>query len=210
MRAVDVALTLTTPATNALALSQTPGGAGALTLNGTLTSGGALSLATAHQLNVTSAANISAVTFTFTGTDADGFAQTEVVTGPNIATVSTTKYYKTISSVTVSGAPGAALTAGVADRAISATIPMAGRYQNDSVVGVQIDVSGTVSVTVQQTMQAIAFDAAPFLKSWKDHDTLVAVTADITHNYIIPISAMRFITNSYTTGATVMLSYVQN
>ncbi|MDA8260572.1 MAG: hypothetical protein M0Z99_33895 [Betaproteobacteria bacterium] len=54
------------------------------------------------------ATNHSAKTFTVTGTDADGAPQSEGIAGPNgVATVSTTKYFKTVTSVTVSSTTNA-------------------------------------------------------------------------------------------------------
>lgn len=208
MKATDVALTLTTPAANNIGLSQTPGAAGNLTLDGALISGGVLTLTTAHAISITSAANLSGRTFTVTGTDADGNAQVEVVTGPNATTVYSADYWKTISSIAVDAATGAALTVGVADRALSATIQMAHRYFISPVVGLQLDASGTISATVQHTMQELGATAA-FSKSWIDHDTLAAVTADATSNYAVPVSGIRLKVNSYTAGATLKLSYVQ-
>jgi hypothetical protein len=94
-----------------ICLNQSPSGSGsiALTLNGVLTSGGSVSLPSAREISITDggvgAADHSGRTFTITGTDQDGIAQTEVVTGPAINLISySTKLFKTISEVRISAA----------------------------------------------------------------------------------------------------------
>lgn len=54
------------------------------------------------------ATNHSAKTFTIVGTDHDGYAISEGIAGPNgVATVSSTLYFKTVTSVTPSASTGA-------------------------------------------------------------------------------------------------------
>ncbi len=55
-------------------------------------------------ITISSAGAFSGRTFTLTGTDKDGLAQTETMAGPANGTVTSTKYYQTISSVAVDGA----------------------------------------------------------------------------------------------------------
>lgn len=95
-----------------VALAQKPTGAGALVLNGYLISGGTLTLATADKLTFTSTGNISSRTFTITGTSSSGAAQSEARTGPNNSTVTTTKTWKTVTSITISGSAAANVTVG--------------------------------------------------------------------------------------------------
>lgn len=77
---------------------QSPTGAENLTLTAT-------PIAVPRKLTLTSLADCSGVTFDFTGADQDGNAQTELsVTGPNIGTVATTKYWTSITIVAASGA----------------------------------------------------------------------------------------------------------
>ena len=64
-------------------------------LNGTLASGGTVTLDVATQVTFTSASDYSLHGLTITGTDQDGAAQTELITGPNNTTVYSTKFYKT-------------------------------------------------------------------------------------------------------------------
>ena len=50
-------------------------------------------------VNISSTSNNASVTFTITGTDASGNAQTETITGVNNNTVEGTKYFKTITQI---------------------------------------------------------------------------------------------------------------
>jgi len=56
------------------------------------------------QITVTSASNLSARTFTITGTDNDGASITEDITGPNANTVYSTKLFKTVTLITCDAA----------------------------------------------------------------------------------------------------------
>ena len=103
---------------NGICLSQTPGDAGALTLNGSLATG---SPAVANLYNnqpvyITSAANDSGVTFTVSGVgySANGgpFSVVDTITGANASTVSTSKSFWSVTSITASGATAGAITVG--------------------------------------------------------------------------------------------------
>ena len=64
---------------NNIALSQTPGGAGALTLNGSLVVGGVAILDVPRQVRITTTADETAKTFTIKGTDWAGSPISEVM-----------------------------------------------------------------------------------------------------------------------------------
>ena len=105
--------TLTATDADGIAASQTPSGAGSLTLDGVLISGGALSLSVPQPVTITSAGNISASTFTVTGTDWKGDALVESIAGPNAGTSTTTGHFYTVTDVSIGGAAAAALTVGI-------------------------------------------------------------------------------------------------
>lgn len=73
------------------------------TLTGSLQSGNNVSLTVASRVQLTSTANQSGISFIITGTDADGNAQTETITGPNAATVVGDKLFKTITQYQTTG-----------------------------------------------------------------------------------------------------------
>lgn len=91
-------------------------GAGDLVLDGAGVSGGsyAAGFDGGRKITLYSAGNLSARTFTVTGTDKDGAAQTENLTGPNNSTVTGTKYFQTVTQIAVNGAVGSDVEAGFA------------------------------------------------------------------------------------------------
>src|SRR3569623_1393634 len=79
----------------------------------------------AHLVSLTSTANLSAISMTQTGTDAEGRAQTEEVTGPNNTTVYGTKYFATLTSVSASATLGAnTMNVGFKDESVSPALPV--------------------------------------------------------------------------------------
>jgi VCBS repeat-containing protein len=83
--------------------SQSAGAAGNLTINGAKASGGVATFSAARLITVASTGNLATLTFTITGTDINGSALVEVVTGVNNNTVTTVGYFKTITQVAISG-----------------------------------------------------------------------------------------------------------
>lgn len=97
--------------------SQTPGGSGNLTINGALADSGSVNFTTAasqqpRKVTFFGTGNESGKNFTITGTDYLGQAQTEVVAGPNNSTVSSTKFFNTITQIAVSAGTAAAIEVG--------------------------------------------------------------------------------------------------
>jgi hypothetical protein len=135
---------------NAICLSQTPN-AGNLTLNGALVSGGVATLDNPRRVLITTAGNESAKTFTITGTNYNGLGQSETLTGPNVGTVQSVLDYKTITSVSISANAAGAVTVGTSDVASSPWV----RFDDyaPSLVSIQCTVSGSVTYSVQQTLQ---------------------------------------------------------
>lgn len=93
--------------TYTLAALDADGFANDLTGAGPFTTFGAPADGTAHQTTLASAANLSAITMTVVGTDANNNVQTEAIAGPAANTVNLTKYFKTITSITPSATLGA-------------------------------------------------------------------------------------------------------
>lgn len=60
-----------------------------------------------HPVTINSAANLAAITFTVTGTDAEGRTISEAITGPNATTVTSSKYFATLTSIAASATVGA-------------------------------------------------------------------------------------------------------
>ena len=100
---------------NGLSTAATISGASALTLNGALIADSVYTTGAniGQIITILSAADDTGVTFTTVGTDANGDALTEVITGVNAATASSTGYFQTVTSITTDGATTGNVSAGV-------------------------------------------------------------------------------------------------
>jgi VCBS repeat-containing protein len=123
--------------------SQTPSGAGNLTINGAKASGGVATFNSARQVTITSAGNDLARTFTITGTDINGFTITEAVTGASASAATSTKHFKTVTQIAVDDATAGAVTAGMNTSAIA--VVFAGRSRLKGAFIVNSSTAGTVS-----------------------------------------------------------------
>ena len=110
----------------------------ALTIGGALASGGAVALSHGRVVTILSAGNDAAKSFTVTGTDVNGDAQTESITGANAGTATGTKFFKTISGISAVGNPAGNVSAGI--NAAVADVIFAGRSR---LQGVNLVCSGT-------------------------------------------------------------------
>ena len=100
---------------NGISTTASISGAAALTINGTLASGGSYTSGDniGQPITITSAGDDTGITFTIVGTDAVGDAQTEVVTGADTDVATSSGYFNTVASITTSASTDAAVTAGV-------------------------------------------------------------------------------------------------
>ena len=97
----------------------------ALTIGGALADGGSVTLSHGRVVTILSAGNDAAKSFTVTGTDVNGDAQTESITGANAGTATGSNYFKTVASITAVGNPAGNVSAGV--NASAADVVFAGR-----------------------------------------------------------------------------------
>lgn len=151
----------------------------------------------------------SGKTLTITGQDADGNAQTETITGPgNAATVSSTKYYSVVTSVTVSATIGAdTFSIGYTAVSVSKTVVL-DLDLNPFNVGLGVIITGTLSATVQHCFEDV-FSAFPSTRTWFPHASIAAVTSNTDGNYAFPCRATRLLLNSLTATATVKYVIIQ-
>lgn len=161
----------------------------------------------AHQVTLTAPvqATLAGITFTIVGTDADGLPQTETgLVGPaSAATVTSTKYFKTVATIQPSATMGALTVAvGMAAPSYSATIPIERyiRFASD----LTITVTGTVNVTIQDSI-ADMFSGAPSTLPWTSITALTSKTAQTDGTTRGTASGVRILTNSVTNGATCTL-----
>jgi len=192
-----------------VAATLSAGGAQDLTLGGALTSGGVYTAADgdilpARQIFIDSVGNDSGITFAVTGTDADGKAQTETITGPNATSVESSKYWKTVTQITASGDTAADVSVGTVDELASKTIPLSNLAPTALVTG---NVTGTINFSIQVTNQTVQDGTAQEDMFWiatQDTD-LVSASADVIGSLDRGITGMRVVVNSHGSGGEVQV-----
>lgn len=183
---------------NNIATSQTPS-AGALTLNGSLVTGGVAILDTPRQVLLTFAANETGHNFVVSGTDWANSLVSETVAGTTAGTVPSVLSYKTVTSIVISANATGAITVGTNAIASSPWIRLDGWAS--PTISKQLTVNGTVNYTVQQTMDdpnAAVNPVSPSAVNWINDPDLnfVAQTANAQGYWsFIPIWA-RVLLNS--------------
>jgi VCBS repeat-containing protein len=165
-----VPLTLQTAGVAAL---QTLGAAGNMTLaagTGVTTSVDATGttryvLDTPRCVTLTSAGNISAVTFTITGYDLYGQPMTQTLAGPNANTVATTKAFKSVIRIAASAAVATNTSAGFNDK-----------------LGIPVRVTDVGYITSVKWAGTLAADAGTFVAA-DTTDPATASTTDVRGCY---------------------------
>ena len=162
----------------------------------------------AHFFTLTSGANLSGITMTLVGLDADGQAQTEAIAGPNANTVTSLKYFSRINTITFGSTLGAStMGVGISPVSISPTLPV--NYMQQAFSSTQmVAVTGTIDYTVQYTEGAI-YDTQPSTLTWFNHATLVTDTTSQDGAITSPFRALRLRVNSLTATATISLTSIQ-
>ena len=198
--------------TNGICASQTTSAAANLTLNGALCAtvngnsiyapalGSVLATtadgAWARKIGITSSGNDSGITFTVTGTDVDGKALSETITGPNAGTVYTTNStaanFKSVTKIATSGATTGNITVGTAAVAGDVYCRALG------IIPYQSTITG-IKVWVAEAFNAGTADPMEIGKS-DDQDYL----ADIA------TAVMRAVTTTGNTGGAVTVDATQN
>lgn len=157
----------------------------------------------AHQLNLTSTANLSGINITIVGTDADGKPITETRAGPNNNTVETTSYFQTVTSIAAASTLGAnTMDVGWVDEFVGPSVPLDWRRNVPS--HFFLDVTGTISLDVDFLVQdpdglvnQEAGKWVPVSSSLDDETADSSAFVDIGAGY----TAFRIRANSYTDTA---------
>lgn len=164
----------------------------------------------AHRVSIRNddAVDHSGKTVTLVGTDPDGKALTEVVTGPGVsATVESTGYFLTLTSATPSATIGAnTFDIGWVDEFATNTYPY---NWHGGLSGIHFDVTGTIDYTFQYTYSDIQRDTT-FVWNNSNDANLVGATTDQTSNITYPALGLRTIVNSYNSGAILTWVLAQN
>jgi len=151
MRPVTVSVgPLTASTSNNIALAQSLSAAGALTLNGSLASGGVARIANPQRIGITSVGNDSARTWTVTGTNWSGAAISETFAGATAGnTVNSVLSYASVSSISLDGATAGNVTVGTTGLGSSPWV----RFDNwaHPTLAIQCVVTGTANYTFESS-----------------------------------------------------------
>jgi hypothetical protein len=123
-----------------------------LTLNGAFVTAGVAQLDVQRQVELESAANLSAINYTIVGTDEQGRPITETIVGPNVGVSATALDFFTVESITPDGTDAGLMEGGTNGIGGSIPIPVDKNVTPTS-IGLGIVITGTVDVTVQHTFE---------------------------------------------------------
>lgn len=194
---------LASPSANNIATSQTPGGAGNLTLNGSTVVNGVAVLDTARRVLFTPAGaeGTNSTIWTVTGTDWNNNTVSEMVAGVNNPSTVFTKYdYKTVTQIAVNKSQAGAVTVGTNGVASSAPI-MLDNFA-PAPTSIQVTAHGTVNFTVQQTLDDL--NVVGYVNAtWLNHPdaTLVGASSSVQGNYAYIPQFVQLVLNSESAGA---------
>ena len=183
------------------------GGAQAFVLDGALIVGGVLpAQELGYIVGYDSNGDDTGITFTTVGTDPDGNATSEVVTGGSSVIAVGTVFFRTISSITASGDTASTITIGTVATTLVAQSPtyVLDIYQPHTSIAVNI--SGTIDYSILKTFQrATQGDTLNFQAGG-----LADQTADGNTSYTSPTGGVRFQLNDYSAGATASVTFAQS
>jgi len=128
---IPVTITADTVALDAdgISVAASVGNNAALVIGGALADSGSVTLSHGRLVTILSAGDDSSKSFTVVGTDVNGDSQTESVTGANAGTATSSKYFKTIASITAVGNPAGNVSAGINASAADAIFTMRSRLK---------------------------------------------------------------------------------
>ena len=153
-----------------------------------------------------SVTNHSAKTATLVGTDGQDKALTEVLNLPgSSATVTSVNYFKTLTSITPSATIGVdTMDIGWAQTIQSYIYPI--DWRSPWACNIQVDVTGTINFTVQQTFVDVLGGVTPV---WSDITALASKTADTVSQATVGATALHILVNSFSSGAELQMYTTQ-
>lgn len=197
MNPVTLTVQFAASVANGIALSQTPAGAGNLTLNGSLVSGGVAVLATGakqRQVIITTTADETGRNFTIYGTNYQGQSISEVLAGVNNAVATSANFYRTVTRIAIDGAAAGALSAGTNGVGAS-SIVAPDIAVNPFNIGVGCELTGTANFTVQHTFDDVMNTPMENLV-WFANSGITGKSASTDGNYAFGVRGIRLLVNS--------------
>lgn len=195
-------ITLSAAVGNAVCASQTPGGAGALTINGANASGGVYTApnSTPRHITITSGSNESAKTFTITGTDRNGQVISTSTTGPNATTKTIAINFNTITGISIDAASVGAITVGFAVAADTAWIPL-DRYSAPEIgLGAVLSTDAGMTFTLQTTNADLQASGFKETDATAINNPAFALNGSLNSTVSLVASGIRFAISGWTGG----------
>ena len=200
-RPMITTVTLAAASDTAVALSQSPSGAGNLILNGAAVSGGVASFAHARRIIITSSGNDSGVNFILSGTNGDSNPISETIAGANTGIAAASSDFKTISSAYISGAAAGTVKVGTNTTGSSVWyVPNIHAIPFNAAVAIVS--TGTVTSTAEYTYDDPNIVAIP--KAWATSG-LTNITGSADTAFDRPVAGIRL---TVTSGAGTAKLYV--
>lgn len=173
----------------------------------------AAALSTAGRITITPVGNESTNTFTVTGTSWSGNPISEVIDGQNAAASTSVLDYKTVTSIVAENATANTVEVGTAQSGGSRWVAL--DSWAFSQVGLQVDVSGTIDYTVQQTFDnpnALVSPVPPADVVWIDSTDsgVVTETTSKQSSYAYAPTFVRVVANSGDGTATLRVTQYGN
>jgi hypothetical protein len=163
----------------------------------------------AHYVTLTSPAQatLAGINFTIVGTDPDGHDISETIAGPaSAATVTSTKFFKTVATIQPSATMGAlTLAVGIAVTAITPTIALTNSV---AAAGMTVAVTGTVNYTMYETFANVYVHTSNSVST--PITALTSKTANTTGSATVSATGVLLLINSVTASATVTVWLNQN
>lgn len=202
MKPRAITLTLAAADPNGICESQTPSGAGALTLDGVLVAGGVATMDAPRHLSIDSdnAADTTQV-ITITGTDRFGNVITEALTLNGTTAVVGTKNFATVTGATISAGTTGAIVVGTADEAESQWIPVNRFADFLTLVCRLVPANAVLTYAVQFTLTPLQTDGFQENDAVKVvHSTLTGETTNQDGTLQGPVTGIRLAVTGHTSG----------
>jgi hypothetical protein len=209
----DVTVQLAAAVTTGIALAQSGTAGTALTLNGSLVSGGVATLDAPRRVIITPAANESANVFTITGTDVYGRTQVEALNGVASGSAVTAHDFATVTSIVPTNNTSGTVTSGT--NGTGSSIPyIVSAYANPNLIGVFVELTGTVTFSIEKSGDYFgpAWDLNTNTPIWFADSGFTSLSANTSGQVQGPLTMIRLTVTSGTGSATArfLQAYISN
>lgn len=197
--------TLQLAASTTLGIAATQSGTASTTLNlnGGLVTAGIANFDVPRRVIVTSAGNDTANTFTITGTDYFGRAQTEALVGASGTAAMTFRDFSTVSSIIPTSNTAGNVSSGT--NGVGSTPPwIIDTFANPSVIGAGIVISGTANYNIEQAYNNLepAWNVNLDLPTWYPSSGFANQSSNQNGSIQGPLTMLRLTINSGTGSVT--------